>query len=67
MFGSSKAPQNEKTILSLEALYDFKTFAHLTCKNYREAYNMFISNGLLFNHESPKRGGNFVTKKIVEH
>ena len=66
MFGSSKAPQNEKTIFKPRSPYAIsKTFAHLMCKNYREAYNMFISNGILFNHESPKRGGNFVTKKIV--
>lgn len=43
-----------------------KTFAHLICKNYREAYGMFISCGQLFNHEGPRRGSNFVTAKIVK-
>lgn len=42
-----------------------KMYAHNICKNYREAYGMFISCGILFNHESPRRGVNFVTKKIV--
>lgn len=42
-----------------------KLYAFHTCKNYREAYGMFICNGILFNHESPRRGENFVTKKIV--
>ena len=66
MFGSSKAPQDEKTILKPRSPYAIsKTFAYLMCKNYREAYGIFIANGILFNHESPKRGGNFVTKKII--
>ena len=43
-----------------------KVFAYHTCKNYREAYNMFICNGILFNHESPRRGVNFVTNKIIK-
>lgn len=43
-----------------------KMYAHNICKNYREAYGMFISCGILFNHESPRRGKNFVTKKIVD-
>ena len=42
-----------------------KLFAYNACKNYRNAYDMFISNGILFNHESPRRGSNFVTSKIV--
>lgn len=42
-----------------------KLYAFQICKNYREAFGMFISNGILFNHESPRRGDNFVTKKIV--
>lgn len=43
-----------------------KMYAHNICRNYREAFGMFISCGILFNHESPRRGKNFVTKKIVE-
>ncbi len=43
-----------------------KLYAHNICKNYREAFGMFISCGILFNHESPRRGKNFVTKKIVD-
>ena len=42
-----------------------KLFAYNACRNYRNAYDMFISNGILFNHESPRRGSNFVTSKIV--
>ena len=42
-----------------------KLYAHWITKNYREAYNIFGSNGILFNHESPRRGETFVTKKIV--
>ena len=42
-----------------------KLFAHSICRNYRESYKLFISNGILFNHESPRRGGNFVTNKVV--
>ena len=40
-------------------------YAHWITKNYREAYNLFACNGILFNHESPRRGETFVTKKIV--
>lgn len=43
-----------------------KLFAHTLCHNYRHSYNMFISSGILFNHESPRRGTNFVTNKVVK-
>jgi len=43
-----------------------KLYAYNICRTYRESYNLFISNGVLFNHESPRRGGNFVTNKIVK-
>ena len=43
-----------------------KVYAHNICKNYRKSYNMFVSNGILFNHESPRRGSNFVTSKVVK-
>ena len=43
-----------------------KLYAYNICRNYRKSYNMFISNGILFNHESPRRGTNFVTNKVVK-
>ena len=43
-----------------------KVYAYNICRNYRNAYNLFISNGILFNHESPRRGTNFVTNKVVK-
>lgn len=43
-----------------------KVFAYNICRNYRNSYNMYISNGILFNHESPRRGTNFVTNKVVK-
>jgi len=66
MFGSSAPPQNENTPFHPRSPYACaKVFAHNIAVNYREAYNMFICNGILFNHESPRRGGTFVTKKIT--
>jgi GDPmannose 4,6-dehydratase len=67
MFGnSSKKTINEKTPFNPRSPYAAaKVYAHSICVNYREAYNMFISNGILFNHESPRRGENFVTRKIT--
>lgn len=43
-----------------------KVFSHNICQNYRNSYNLFVSNGILFNHESPRRGSNFVTSKVVQ-
>ena len=43
-----------------------KVYAHWITKNYRESYNLFASNGILFNHESPLRGETFVTKKLLK-
>jgi GDPmannose 4,6-dehydratase len=58
--------QNEQTPKDPVSPYGTaKLYAFQLCKNYREAYSMFICNGILFNHESPRRGDNFVTKKIV--
>ena len=58
--------QNEKTPFYPKSPYAVsKLFAHWTAKNYREAYNIFACNGILFNHESPKRGETFVTRKII--
>ena len=66
MFGAAKPPQNEKTIFIPRSPYAVsKLFAHWITINYRQAYNIFACNGILFNHESPLRGETFVTKKIV--
>ena len=65
MFGSTPAPQNENSRFHPRSPYGCaKVFAHNICVNYREAYGMFISNGILFNHESPRRGETFVTRKV---
>ena len=66
MFGSTSPPQNEQSALIPRSPYAAaKICAYHLCLNYREAYNMFISNGILFNHESPRRGETFVTRKIT--
>jgi GDPmannose 4,6-dehydratase len=66
MFGASKPPQSEKTNFYPRSPYGVaKLYAHWITINYRESYNMFACNGILFNHESPIRGETFVTKKIV--
>ena len=67
MFGKVlEMPQNEKTPFYPRSPYGVaKVYAHLITVNYREAYNIFACNGILFNHESPVRGETFVTKKIV--
>ena len=67
MYGKvQEVPQNEKTNFYPLSPYGVaKLYAHWITKNYREAYKIFASNGILFNHESPRRGETFVTKKIV--
>ncbi len=67
MYGKvQESPQNEKTNFYPLSPYGVaKLYAHWITKNYREAYNIFGSNGILFNHESPRRGETFVTKKII--
>ena len=67
MFGKVlEVPQNEKTPFYPRSPYGVaKVYAHWITVNYREAYNIFACNGILFNHESPVRGETFVTKKIV--
>src|SRR5581483_11559017 len=66
MFGAAKPPQNEGTPFYPRSPYAVsKLAAHWYAVNYREAYNLFISNGILFNHESPRRGETFVTRKIT--
>ncbi len=60
-----ETPQKETTPFYPRSPYGVaKLYAYWISKNYREAYNMFVSNGILFNHESPRRGENFVTRKI---
>lgn len=60
-------PQTEKTQFNPQSPYGVaKLYAYHICKNYRESYNMFITNGILFNHESERRGSTFVSKKITE-
>lgn len=68
MFGNTPhAPQNENTpFMPVSPYGTAKLYAHWITKNYREAYNMFAVSGILFNHESPRRGANFVTKKIIK-
>ena len=67
MFGDNpESPQNENTRFMPASPYACsKVFAHNLCRNYRESYDMFISSGILFNHESPRRGETFVTRKIT--
>jgi GDPmannose 4,6-dehydratase len=66
MFGASPPPQNEDTPLRPRSPYACaKVFAHQLCQNYRDAYGLFIASGILFNHESPRRGIPFVTRKIT--
>ncbi len=66
MFGAAKPPQNEETPFYPRSPYAVaKVAAHWWAINYREAYNLFITNGILFNHESPRRGETFVTRKIT--
>ena len=67
MFGKSKPPQNESTIFQPRSVYAIsKIFAFNSVVHYREAYDIHASNGILFNHESPRRGVNFVTRKIIQ-
>ena len=62
-----ETPQKETTPFNPRSPYGCaKVFSHMICKNYRDSYGMFICNGILFNHESFRRGRTFVTKKIVE-
>ena len=66
MYGASAPPQNESTPFYPRSPYGVsKVAAHWYSVNYREAYGLHISNGILFNHESPRRGETFVTRKIT--
>ena len=66
IFGNNVIPQNEKTPFRPRSPYAIsKLYSYWTTVNYREAYNIFASNGILFNHEGPRRGETFVTRKIT--
>jgi len=66
MFGASPPPQSEKTPFEPQSPYAAaKVYSYYMAKNYRKAYNIFTANGILFNHESPRRGETFVTRKIT--
>jgi GDPmannose 4,6-dehydratase len=67
MFGNTPVPQSEATPMRPTSPYAIsKLAAHKLCQNYRRAYGVDVSCGILFNHESPRRGGTFVTKKITD-
>jgi GDPmannose 4,6-dehydratase len=66
MFGATPPPQNEETPFYPRSPYGVaKLYSYWITRNYREAYGLFAVNGILFNHESPRRGGTFVTRKIT--
>jgi GDPmannose 4,6-dehydratase len=66
MYGDAPAPQNEDTPFRPRSPYAAaKVYAYWMVNNYREGYNLFTCNGILFNHESPRRGETFVTRKIT--
>lgn len=66
MFGGAQPPQNESTPFMPKSPYAAaKAYAFWSAVNYRESYNIFASNGILFNHESPRRGETFITRKIT--
>jgi GDPmannose 4,6-dehydratase len=66
MFGAAPPPQSEKTIFQPRSPYAAaKVYAYYIVQNYRDAYGLFATNGILFNHESPRRGETFVTRKIT--
>ena len=66
MFGKSPPPQSEETLFQPRSPYAAaKLYSYWITRNYREAYNLFACNGILFNHESPLRGETFVTRKIT--
>jgi len=66
MFGSARPPQNESTPFEPQSPYAAaKVYAYWMTRDYRQGYQMFATNGILFNHESPRRGETFVTRKIT--
>ena len=68
MFGASPPPQNEKTMLQPQSPYGVaKLYSYWLTKNYRDAYDIFAINGILFNHEGPRRGETFITRKVTRY
>jgi GDPmannose 4,6-dehydratase len=66
MFGNTPPPQSERSVFAPRSPYAVsKLYAYWMTANYREGYNMFAANGILFNHESPRRGETFVTRKVT--
>jgi len=66
MFGAAPPPQSEETLFQPQSPYAAaKVYAYYIVRNYRDAYGIFACNGILFNHESPRRGETFVTRKIT--
>src|SRR5450830_94519 len=66
MFGAASPPQSENTIFQPRSPYAAaKVYAYYIVQNYRDAYGLFATNGILFNHESPRRGETFVTRKVT--
>lgn len=66
LFGSAKPPQSETTFFEPQSPYAIaKLYSYWMTRNYRDGYGLFASNGILFNHESPRRGERFVTRKIT--
>ncbi|MHB8772516.1 MAG: GDP-mannose 4,6-dehydratase [Syntrophales bacterium] len=66
MFGAAPPPQSEATPFQPQSPYAAaKVYAYYVARNYRDAYNIFAANGILFNHESPRRGETFVTRKVT--
>ena len=66
MFGAAPPPQDENTVFQPRSPYAAaKVYSYYICQNYRDAYGIFSTNGILFNHESPRRGETFVTRKIT--
>jgi GDPmannose 4,6-dehydratase len=66
MFGAAQPPQNERTPFEPQSPYAAsKLYAYWATRNYRHGYGLYASNGILFNHESPRRGETFVTRKIT--
>lgn len=67
VFGSTPPPQNEKSIMTPRSPYAAaKLCGYHTCRVYRDGFGLWIANGILFNHESPRRGETFVTRKITQ-
>jgi GDPmannose 4,6-dehydratase len=68
LYGDACAPQRERTPFQPRSPYAAaKLYAYWLTRNYREAYNLYAVNGILFNHESPRRGETFVTRKVIQH